>query len=129
MTRRLPSQDSRRVPSESSSTQYPRSPALSSHILSPVAPISALPVNGADIEDVKKDLMHSAAERAKQRRMQEEAEREAQKERARRKAAELEEKMKAAEAEKARAKEKEEAEVKAKKERVSLVYAFFRSQC
>jgi hypothetical protein len=52
------------------------------------------------MEVVRKDVMHSAAERAKQRRQQEEEEREAQKERARRKAAEIEEKIKAEEAEK-----------------------------
>jgi len=69
--------------------------------------------------------MHSAAERAKQRRMQEEAEREAQKERARRKAAELEEKMKATEAEKAHSREKDDTEAKAKKERVCFDYVVF----
>ena len=78
----------------------PQSPALS-HASSKATWISpatsALPLpslGGHDLEEIKKDVMHNAAERAKQRRQQEEEEREAQKERARKKAAELEAKMK-----------------------------------
>ena len=100
-----------------------KAPSLPSH--SPVMPHSALsamsPIIGSvvglplppgtDLDEVRKDVMHNAAARAKQRREQEEAEREAQKERARKKAQELEEKMKRDAEEKARAqREKEEAE-------------------
>ncbi|KAF9557882.1 hypothetical protein CPC08DRAFT_32029 [Agrocybe pediades] len=111
--KRLPSRDSRFSPAESSTGLPslhagripPHSPAISHHslnLLSPVAgPNSALPLSAPELDEVRKDVMHTAAERAKQRRLQEEQEREAQKERARRKAAELEEKIKAQEAEKA----------------------------
>lgn len=71
----------------------PQSPALSHASISPVlAKASAAVVvpAGVDLEEVKKDLMQSAAVRAKQRRQQEEEDREAQKERARQKAAQLE---------------------------------------
>ncbi|KAL4069454.1 hypothetical protein J3A83DRAFT_3562185 [Scleroderma citrinum] len=51
-----------------------------------------------DMETVHKTTMHVTAERARQRRQREEEEREREKERARKKAAELEERMKAAEA-------------------------------
>ncbi|EIW86424.1 hypothetical protein CONPUDRAFT_161177 [Coniophora puteana RWD-64-598 SS2] len=54
-----------------------------------------------DIEDVHKTAMHSAAERARQRRQIEEEERQKAQERAKRKAAEMEEKMKRLEADKA----------------------------
>ncbi|EED81264.1 predicted protein [Postia placenta Mad-698-R] len=69
---------------------------LSTHAsLSPATSVRApLPIV-VDIEDVHKETMSMAAERAKLRRKQEEEERERDKERARRKAAELEEKMKA----------------------------------
>ncbi|KAG1716348.1 hypothetical protein ID866_832 [Astraeus odoratus] len=56
-----------------------------------------------DVETVHKTAMHISAERARQRRQLEEEEREREKERARRKAAELEERMKAAEATKKQA--------------------------
>jgi serine/arginine repetitive matrix protein 2 len=119
--RRLPSRDSRFSPSEpstglppSSSARFPpQSPAVSHASLSLVSPAAAtsvpLPLSAPELDEVRKDVMHTAAERAKQRRQQEEAEREAQKERARRKAAEIEEKIKATEAEKQKAKESEEA--------------------
>ncbi|KAK2462059.1 hypothetical protein APHAL10511_006522 [Amanita phalloides] len=84
----------------------PHSPALSQAsvstraMLSPATPSLLLPsLGGHDLEELKKDVMQSAAARAKQRRQQEEEAREAQKERARRKAVELEAKMKAEEAE------------------------------
>ena len=68
-----------------------------------------------DLDEVRKQAMHSAAERAKLRRQQEEEEREKERERARRKAAELEAKMKDAEDKVAKEKtEKEQVEVKAK---------------
>ncbi|KAM6497945.1 hypothetical protein JOM56_005893 [Amanita muscaria] len=113
---------------------HPHSPALShastkAAWISPATASSPLPaVDGHNLEEMKKDVMHSAAERAKQRRQQEEEEREAQKERARKKAAELEAKMKAETEEKAQnerarnkaaeleAKMKAETEEKARKE-------------
>ena len=121
-SRPLP-RDSRGTPSEpplsaglpsSSGRLPPLSPAhshASLSLVSPVAPANiALPLaTPADMEVVRKDVMHSAAERAKQRRQQEEEEREAQKERARRKAAEIEEKIKAEEAEKLKEKQASEA--------------------
>lgn len=123
--KRLPSRERRFSPSEPSaklplSTQggiSPHSPAVSHTSLNVVSPASAtnatLPLTTPDLDVARKDVMHTAAERAKQRRQQEEQEREAQKERARRKAAELEEKMKAAEADEERQK-REEAEEAAK---------------
>ncbi|KDR84798.1 hypothetical protein GALMADRAFT_53483 [Galerina marginata CBS 339.88] len=123
--RRLSSRDSRFSPSETSanlpqSTSAripPHSPAVSHASLTLVSPATtanpALPLSAPELDEVRKDVMHTAAERAKQRRQQEEQEREAQKERARRKAAELEEKMVAAEAEKQKQKQ-QEAEVAAK---------------
>ncbi|TFK20162.1 hypothetical protein FA15DRAFT_647446 [Coprinopsis marcescibilis] len=90
----------------------PKSPSLPSHSpQSRIAPLSAvspltdttqLPLTGVDVDEVRKELMQTAAARAKQRRQQEEEEREAQKERARRKAQEIEERMNAIEAEKAK---------------------------
>jgi len=111
-TRRLPSRDSRFSPSGSSTglpSQHsgripPHSPAVSHaslNLLSPAGPTSTLPLSAPELDEARKDVMHTAAERAKQRRLQEEQEREAQKERARRKAAEMEEIIKAREAEKA----------------------------
>ena len=120
-SRRLSSRDSRFSPSESSAglphptsaRLPPQSPALSHASLSLVSPAAAsnlpLPLTAPELDEVRKDLMHSAAERAKQRRQQEEAEREAQKERAHRKAAEIEEKLKAAALEKQKEKEALEA--------------------
>jgi serine/arginine repetitive matrix protein 2 len=106
LPRRLPSRDRENrfpLPSSPHSSRFgPPSPALShasTLVLSPSA-LSGIGLPGADLDEVTKDLMQSAAARAKARKQQEEAEREAQKERARRKAAELEEKLKAAEAEK-----------------------------
>jgi len=55
--------------------------------------IAALPAT-TNLNEVTKDLMQSAAQRAKVRKFEEEKEREAQKERAKRKALQLEEKMK-----------------------------------
>lgn len=116
--RRLSSRDSRISPLETTSANPatsripPISPAVSHASLVLVSPKQGpavlLPLNAPELDDARKDVMQTAAARAKQRRQQEEAEREAQKERARRKAAELEEKMKTAEAE--RQKEKEQAE-------------------
>lgn len=76
-------------------SQAPPSPPLShtSSVLSPHSAIAALPAT-TDLNEVTKDLMQSAAQRAKVRKIEEEKEREAQKERARRKALQLEEKMK-----------------------------------
>ena len=120
-SRRLSSRDSRFSPSESSAglphptsaRLPPQSPALSHASLSLVSPAAAsnlpLPLTAPELDEVRKDLMHSAAERAKQRRQQEQAEREAQKERAHRKAAEIEEKLKAAALEKQKEKEALEA--------------------
>lgn len=128
--RRLPSHEARRRPSDASlpppsAVSATRSPRLTRDALlqSPngAAPLN-IPLNGADLDEARKGVMHTAAERAKQRRLEEEAEREAQKERARRKAAELEEKMKAAEAEKARLKEAEE---KAKAVQVCIPFRAF----
>ncbi|KAF8971529.1 hypothetical protein BDZ97DRAFT_1786963 [Flammula alnicola] len=133
-TRRLPSRDSRFSPSETSAglppstpgRLPPHSPAISHSSLSLVSPVTganiALPLSAPELDEVRKDVMHSAAERAKQRRQQEEAEREAQKERARHKAVELEEKIKAAEAEKQKETEALEAAKLAKeKEAISLI--------
>ncbi|KAG7099488.1 hypothetical protein E1B28_001335 [Marasmius oreades] len=61
--------------------------------LSPIADPTMLHMTAAELEDVKKDLMHNAAARAKQRRQQEEEEREREKERARLKAIELEQRL------------------------------------
>ena len=114
---RLPSRDSRRVPPEppQSATSPPsahipaQSPAVShKSLVSPAVVDKALPPLAVpDLDVARKDVMHSAAERAKQRRLEEEAEREAQKDRARKKAAELEERMKAIEAEKEKARQRE----------------------
>ncbi|KAJ3500314.1 hypothetical protein NLJ89_g9855 [Agrocybe chaxingu] len=115
--RRLSSRDSGYQPSEpplsaglppsASSKIPPQSPALShKSLISPASAVSALPLSAPELDEVRKDVMHTAAARAKQRRLEEEQERESQKERARRKAAELEAKMKADEEAKF-AKEKE----------------------
>lgn len=115
-----PFRDEPLTPASSKAPSLPsQSPLLTHSQLSAVSPVigtvAGLPLPaGTDLEVVRKDVMHNAAARAKQRREQEEAEREAQKERARQKAQELEEKMKAAALEK----EKEEqrvAKVEAKK--------------
>ena len=91
------------LPSASSGHVPPQSPATTHASISPsVGSHATLPPNAVDLDEVRKDVMHNAAERAKARRQQEEAEREAQRERARRKAAEIEERMKAAEEEKAK---------------------------
>ncbi|EAU93442.2 hypothetical protein CC1G_04421 [Coprinopsis cinerea okayama7 len=83
-------------------SQSPRANLAPLSAVSQQDPITPLLPPGTDVDEVRKELMKTAAERAKQRREQEEAEREAQKERARRKALEIEEKMKAAELEKAK---------------------------
>lgn len=88
------------------SVRHPsQSPALShasaaAVVASPVLEMPPPLPSAPQLDEMRKDVMQSAAARAKQRRQEEEAERENQKERARRKAAELEERMKAAEAEK-----------------------------
>lgn len=56
-----------------------------------------------DLEEARKQAMHSAAERARLRRQQEEEEREKERERARKKAAEIEAKLKVVEEAKATA--------------------------
>ena len=121
--RRAPSS---RRPSSQASTRPTRDSLLVSPALSHTSAVATSPELSAaiaaaspvELEDVRKDLMHSAAERARQRRLQEEAEREREKERARQKAAELEARMKAADEAKAKAaqeaKEKAEQEARAK---------------
>ncbi|KAG6869186.1 hypothetical protein C0993_012285 [Termitomyces sp. T159_Od127] len=112
---RLP-RGSRLPPQGETSTQSARQPSQSptlSHTsttrMSPLVPLNSLPQMSAhDIDEVRKDLMQSAAARAKQRRQEEEEKREKDKERARRKADELEEQIKAAEVEKAVTQEKQE---------------------
>ncbi|KAF7339746.1 hypothetical protein MSAN_02190100 [Mycena sanguinolenta] len=85
----------RRAPSQSPALSHASAVAQS-----PVVPVPVVPPQ-VDLDEVRKDVMQSAAARAKARRQQEEEEREKEKERARRKAAEIEGRMKAAEAEKA----------------------------
>lgn len=68
-----------------------------------------LPLTAPELDEVRKDLMHTSAERAKQRRQQGEVKREAQKDLAHRKAAEIEKKLKAAALEKQKEKEALEA--------------------
>ncbi|TEB12114.1 hypothetical protein FA13DRAFT_1721981 [Coprinellus micaceus] len=110
------------TPASSKAPSLPSHSPIAAHAqLSTVSPligsVAGLPLpQGTDLEEVRKDVMHTAAARAKQRREQEEAEREAQKERARKKAQELEEKMKAAALEKEKQEEqkKEAAEAEAK---------------
>ncbi|KAL0950847.1 hypothetical protein HGRIS_007605 [Hohenbuehelia grisea] len=91
----------------SRSAMRSRSPSLSqrsgiapSLVHGVAAELIAPHLSAPELDNARKDLMHTAAERAKQRRLQEEEEREREKERARKKAAEIEEKMKALEAEK-----------------------------
>lgn len=73
-------------------TNVPISPALStSSKLPPESPVEL--TAGVNIDDIRKDVMHTAAERAKKRRQQEEEEREKERERARKKAVELEAKL------------------------------------
>ncbi|PPQ63504.1 hypothetical protein CVT24_004732 [Panaeolus cyanescens] len=124
--RRLPSRDTRISPSEPTAGSLPTgrippiSPAVSHASLVLVSPKQGpavlLPLNAPELDDARKDVMQTAAARAKQRRQQEEAEREAQKERARKKAAELEERMKAADTEKQRQKEQVSAKVRSLEE-------------
>ncbi|KNZ71252.1 hypothetical protein J132_00104, partial [Termitomyces sp. J132] len=103
------SRESRFPPQGETSAQSARLPSQSptlSHAsvtrTSPTASLIPLPqLSAHDLDEARKDVMQSAAARAKQRRQHEEEEREKEKERARRKAAELEERIKAAEAEKA----------------------------
>ncbi|KAJ7462711.1 hypothetical protein B0H11DRAFT_2053948 [Mycena galericulata] len=87
-----------------------QSPALSHTSAVAHSPVVSAPqLSGPDLDEVRKDVMHGAAARAKARRQQEEEERAKAQERARRKAAEIEEQIKAAEAEKAKAQEAEKA--------------------
>lgn len=96
------SAQSTRLPSQSPTLSH-----ASTTRMSPIVSLNSLPqLSAHDIDEVRKDVMQSAAARAKQRRQQEEEEREKEKERARRKAAELEERIKAAEAEKTAVHEK-----------------------
>ncbi|KAH9921995.1 uncharacterized protein BXZ73DRAFT_91688 [Epithele typhae] len=98
----LPSFTSVPLPAE------PPSPSASTQVArSPVVPSPLLPV--ADEEEVRKAAMHSAAERARLRRQQEEEERQKAQERAKKKAQEIEERMKSLD-EQAQEREKEEAE-------------------
>ncbi|KAG6910602.1 hypothetical protein DXG01_009553 [Tephrocybe rancida] len=115
-----PSRETRFEESHTRPVRLPsQSPVLSQASatrISPIVPLTPLPhLSTPEIDEARKDLMQSAAARAKQRRQQEEEEREREKERARRKAAELEERIKAAEAEKAAIQEKLEAEKVAKR--------------
>ncbi|KAF7319989.1 hypothetical protein MKEN_00782800 [Mycena kentingensis (nom. inval.)] len=96
------SRDSRKTPSEpplSARRQPSQSPSLShtsAVAQSPVAPITQL--STTELDEARKDVMQTAAARAKARRQQEEEERQKAQERARQKAAELEEKLKTSEA-------------------------------
>ncbi|KAG6897924.1 hypothetical protein C0992_009076 [Termitomyces sp. T32_za158] len=104
---RFPPQGETNIQSARLPSQSPTLSHASTTRMSPIVPLNPLPQMSAhDIDEVRKDVMQSAAARAKQRRQQEEEEREKEKERARRKAAELEERIKAAEAEKAGVQEK-----------------------
>lgn len=108
----LSSTDPKFTPGGSAAPRPPsQSPAIShasAALISPGLASSSLPqLSAPELDEVRKDVMQSAAARAKQRRQQEEEEREKEKERARRKAAEIEQRMKAADAEKA---EKDNAE-------------------
>jgi serine/arginine repetitive matrix protein 2 len=91
---------------------HSRRPSVATTVLGSIADAGESPKSttmeavAIDSEEVVKATMLSAAERAKKRRMEEEAEREAQKERARKKAAELEVKI---ESEKAKARPAEQA--------------------
>lgn len=83
-----------RSPAFSAFSGPPQSPVISHASLSPhKTPFVSLPGSAVDLEEIRKDVMHNAAERAKARRQLEEEEREARKERARRKAAEIEERL------------------------------------
>ncbi|KAF8213410.1 hypothetical protein K438DRAFT_1803939 [Mycena galopus ATCC 62051] len=95
----------RRGPSQSPALSHTSAVAQSPRV---VAPVSLPPQ--VDLDEARKDVMQNAAARAKARRQQEEEEREKEKERARRKAAEIEERIRAAEAEKTAAKAKEATE-------------------
>ncbi|KAK0208481.1 hypothetical protein DFS33DRAFT_1303853 [Desarmillaria ectypa] len=79
--------------SSAASVRHPSQSPVLSHASSAVVPpsveTSVTQLTGPDIDELRKDVMQSAAARAKQRRLQEEEEREKEKERARRKAAEL----------------------------------------
>ncbi|KAF8226096.1 hypothetical protein L208DRAFT_1367561 [Tricholoma matsutake] len=104
---RLSSMDSK-FPSGGSAPPRPQSqsPALShasAVLVSPGLASTSLPqLSAPELDEVRKDVMQSAAARAKQRRQHEEEEREKEKDRARRKAAEIEQRMKVADAEKAK---------------------------
>ncbi|KAF9243884.1 hypothetical protein BU15DRAFT_71996 [Melanogaster broomeanus] len=89
--------------------QVAHSPDVSHTATSEVHPLSAASV--LDIEGVHKTAMHISAERAKQRRQLEEEEREKEKERAHKKAAELEERMKHADAAKKQAQDAADKEI------------------
>ncbi|KAF4572667.1 hypothetical protein EYR36_007177 [Pleurotus pulmonarius] len=99
---RLPSRD--RYSQPPTSAKRPPSLPSQSPVLSHASPASTsgtaiLPpiLAPPEIDNLRKDLMHDAAERAKQRRQAEEAEREKERERAHQKAAQIEERLKAAE--------------------------------
>ncbi|THV07579.1 hypothetical protein K435DRAFT_261794 [Dendrothele bispora CBS 962.96] len=77
--------------SSSESSALMHTPATTMAALSPETPLKDL--SSTELDDARKDLMHSAAERARQRRQQEEEERERERERARQKALLLEQKM------------------------------------
>lgn len=86
-----------RHPSQSPALSHTSAAAI---VASPVLETKSPLLSAPQLDEMRKDVMHSAAARAKQRRLEEETERENQKERAKRKAAELEERFKAVEAEK-----------------------------
>ena len=90
------------VPSDSPSSRRPsfahphsQSPVLSHVSVTSETPSQALSIPPVDLDQVHKAAMHLSAERAKQRRQQEEEDRAKQMERARQKAAELAETLKA----------------------------------
>ncbi|TFK76841.1 hypothetical protein BDN72DRAFT_953354 [Pluteus cervinus] len=93
-SRRLPSSNGARPPS-------PRRPSRSPAVRTTALPSATAPsLSAPDLDEARKDVMQTAAARAKQRREQEELEREQAKERARLKALGLEERMKKAAQEK-----------------------------
>ncbi|KAJ7597636.1 hypothetical protein C8J56DRAFT_851966 [Mycena floridula] len=86
------SRESRPPSSAGPPTQSPALSHASAVTISPVLASAGLQ-SGADLDEMRKDVMQTAAARAKQRRQQEEEQREKERERARKKAAEMEEKM------------------------------------
>lgn len=119
-----PRPPSQRRPSSQASVRPTRESLLVSPALSHTSVVAKSPeltaaiaaASPVDLDEARKDLMHSAAERARQRRLEEEAERQRQRERALQKAAELEARMKTAEEAKAKAEAEQEAKARAESE-------------